>query len=168
MLSGAVYNTEFGYFVISLYCDPDSSSCSCFCLAAAAARTWAEETAREGAEEALRGNGAAPQRGGEEACRERTGLHTLLWLYIKRMLLFADRQYDSLPHLADSLLNYPKYICSFDSFFVKGIYLFWGLQLHIQLCQFYYTFFWICGSVMTCLHTYSPQGSFRLIHDYYF
>lgn len=40
---------------------------------AAAAGARAEEAAREGAEEALRGNGAAPERGGEEARRERTG-----------------------------------------------------------------------------------------------
>lgn len=58
--------------------------CFRFFLTAAAARARAEETAWEGAEEALRGNGAAPQRGGEEACRERTGSYTYCSIILRR------------------------------------------------------------------------------------
>ena len=58
--------------------------CFRFFLTAAAARARAEETAWEGAEEALRGNGAAPQRGGEEARGERTGSYTCCSIILRR------------------------------------------------------------------------------------
>ena len=58
--------------------------CSPALLTAATTRAGGEETAREGAEEALRGNGAAPQRGGEEACRKRTGSYTYCTIVLKQ------------------------------------------------------------------------------------
>lgn len=63
-------------------------------LTAATARAWAEETAWAGTEETLRGNGAAPQRGGEEACRERTGSY--ICFYILNRYRYVDRQYSAI------------------------------------------------------------------------